>query len=94
MGKRIEHANRLNLENAFHWHFLISIRCQGDSGGPMMLPVYRNGLFPYYQIGVISYGAGCARAKIPGVYTNVQKYAHWIKVKLNEKVELVTDQNE
>lgn len=30
--------------------------CQGDSGGPLMLPIHRNGLFPFYQIGVISYG--------------------------------------
>lgn len=32
--------------------------CFGDSGGPMMLPIHENGEFPYYLIGVISYGKG------------------------------------
>lgn len=35
--------------------------CQGDSGGPLMLPVFENGRFPFYQIGIVSYGTGCAR---------------------------------
>lgn len=30
--------------------------CQGDSGGPLMLPEFMNGKFPYFQIGVNSYG--------------------------------------
>lgn len=59
--------------------------CQGDSGGPLMLPIYSNGKFPFYQIGVISYGAGCAREKIPGVYTNVERFAHWIRIHLRKK---------
>lgn len=53
--------------------------CQGDSGGPLMLPVHQDGKFPFYQIGVVSYGIGCARPNIPGVYANVQHYADWIK---------------
>lgn len=24
----------------------------GDSGGPLMLPVYENGTYPYYQLGI------------------------------------------
>lgn len=32
--------------------------CYGDSGGPMMLPIHENGRFPYYQIGIVSYGKG------------------------------------
>lgn len=33
--------------------------CQGDSGGPMMLPMRVGDEFPFYQIGINSYGVGC-----------------------------------
>ncbi|XP_035892188.1 venom protease-like [Anopheles stephensi] len=52
--------------------------CQGDSGGPLMLPYLVNRKFHYFQIGVVSYGVGCARAEIPGVYTRVAKFVDWI----------------
>lgn len=32
--------------------------CQGDSGGPLMLPIQTEGKFPFYQIGVVSWGVG------------------------------------
>lgn len=54
--------------------------CQGDSGGPLMFPIRgADDDFRYYQIGIVSFGIGCARAEIPGVYTSVQKFADWIK---------------
>lgn len=56
--------------------------CQGDSGGPLMVPEFTNGKFPYFQIGINSYGYGCARPNIPGVYTNVRNYIQWIDSKL------------
>ncbi|XP_062557292.1 uncharacterized protein LOC134222163 [Armigeres subalbatus] len=60
--------------------------CQGDSGGPLMLP-QRDGVdFYYYQVGVVSYGVGCARAEVPGVYTRVAKFVDWIQQKVNEPV--------
>ncbi len=48
--------------------------CQGDSGGPLF--VERDSEF--VQAGIVSFGEGCARPDIPGVYTRVQSYTDWV----------------
>ncbi|XP_070849286.1 trypsin-like [Chaetodon trifascialis] len=48
--------------------------CQGDSGGPM---VTKEG-FAWVQIGVVSWGEGCALPDFPGVYARVSQYQEWI----------------
>lgn len=45
--------------------------CSGDSGGPF---VCEN-----MQVGIVSFGYGCAQADIPGVYTKVSAYRHFIE---------------
>jgi len=46
--------------------------CQGDSGGPMFK---RNASNEWVQVGITSWGIGCAQPNAPGVYTEVRTFA-------------------
>ncbi|WP_165435229.1 trypsin-like serine protease [Bradyrhizobium sp. Leo121] len=50
--------------------------CQGDSGGPLL---YRGLLAETIQIGVVSWGAGCAQPRSYGVYASVANAEGWIR---------------
>lgn len=45
--------------------------CQGDSGGPM---IRRDAAGTFVEVGIVSWGYGCARAGYPGVYTQVSAF--------------------
>ncbi|KAG7315722.1 hypothetical protein KOW79_020588 [Hemibagrus wyckioides] len=48
--------------------------CQGDSGGPLVTR-YNN---TWFLSGIVSWGKGCARSDVYGVYTRVSIFAEWI----------------
>jgi secreted trypsin-like serine protease len=48
--------------------------CQGDSGGPLLV----RGDYALVQVGIVSFGYGCAIPGFDGVYTRVSAFAEWI----------------
>ncbi|MCK5829012.1 MAG: serine protease [Methylococcales bacterium] len=61
--------------------------CQGDSGGPLI--VFDSQTQSWRQVGITSWGDGCARKGFYGVYTRVKKYASFISDNIcsaNEKL--------
>lgn len=56
--------------------------CQGDSGGPFVANIAGKAT----QIGVVSWGKGCALRLKYGVYTRVSSYAGWLSDTMSTKV--------
>ena len=55
--------------------FLFKIVLQGDGGGPLVCE--QDG--QWYQVGIVSFGIGCGRRGVPGVYTRVQAFQPWLE---------------
>ncbi|KAK3091922.1 hypothetical protein FSP39_023749 [Pinctada imbricata] len=52
--------------------------CSGDSGGALLCPTSPL-VDTWRATGIVSWGLGCAVPNVPGVYTQVSKYATWIR---------------
>jgi len=49
--------------------------CQGDSGGPLVIRSDAGDV----QVGVVSWGIGCAHQSFPGVYARISSQYEWIR---------------
>lgn len=61
--------------------------CQGDSGGGLYTQLESR----FILSGIVSYGDGCARPMLPGIYTRVSYYLNWIEEEIKK---LYPDSNE
>ncbi|UYV81272.1 CLIPA15 [Cordylochernes scorpioides] len=50
--------------------------CQGDGGGPLVCETEEEGV--YELTGLVSWGFGCGRPGVPGVYVQVSSYIGWL----------------
>ncbi|MFL9827702.1 trypsin-like serine protease [Rhodoplanes sp. SY1] len=57
--------------------------CQGDSGGPLFVP---DSAGKQVQVGVVSWGRGCARKGYYGVYASVGIFQSWIRKHVRDAV--------
>eukprot|EP01134_Creolimax_fragrantissima_P007705 CFRG7705T1 len=55
--------------------------CEGDSGGPMYIQDLENQ--EYYQVGIVSFGLGCANEGFYGVYSSVNYFETWIRATMD-----------
>ena len=54
--------------------------CQGDSGGPLVIKGdANNGGGEDVQVGIVSWGVGCANPNFPGVYARISEGYDWIR---------------
>eukprot|EP00584_Thalassiosira_punctigera_P027200 CAMPEP_0172576890 /NCGR_PEP_ID=MMETSP1067-20121228/137953_1 /TAXON_ID=265564 ORGANISM="Thalassiosira punctigera, Strain Tpunct2005C2" /NCGR_SAMPLE_ID=MMETSP1067 /ASSEMBLY_ACC=CAM_ASM_000444 /LENGTH=755 /DNA_ID=CAMNT_0013369569 /DNA_START=150 /DNA_END=2417 /DNA_ORIENTATION=- len=51
--------------------------CQGDSGGPIFDALTQR------QVGIVSWGYGCADSRYPGVYSRISSQYNWIKAQID-----------
>jgi len=53
--------------------------CQGDSGGPLVIIGSDSSGAEDVQVGVVSWGIGCASSNFPGVYARVSSVYDWVR---------------
>lgn len=71
--------------------------CSGDSGGPLVVPnldAEENSEPEWIQVGVVSWGRGCAEPDAYGVYTRTSSFIEWVEAQLGPDQLNVYEPNE
>lgn len=58
--------------------------CMGDGGSPLVCPIDETEI-NYVQVGIVSWGVGCATKDVPGVYTHVAYFRNWIDKEIDRE---------
>ncbi|XP_044259181.1 phenoloxidase-activating factor 2-like [Tribolium madens] len=91
---KVECQNRFRktrLKTRFHLHpsFMCAggeegeDACSGDGGGPLVCRI--EGEDRFQQVGIVSWGLGCATKGIPGAYADVAFLRNWIDNEINRR---------
>ncbi|CAO1441008.1 unnamed protein product [Diamesa serratosioi] len=81
---------RLSKVFKLHYSFLCAggeegiDMCRNDGGSPLVCPIEGQDGY-YYQTGIVSWGIGCGKIGVPGVYTKVSQFRNWIDQQIAEK---------
>jgi len=51
--------------------------CQGDSGGPLSYLDINGGKQVWWLMGAVSFGVGCGRENLGGVYAEISHFTKW-----------------
>ena len=81
-----EYCNNVIPSNQKNWNAQICAgslngsvdTCQGDSGGGLFTIDESLNKTIHVVSGIVSYGDGCAKIFLPGIYTRVSYYTDWI----------------
>jgi secreted trypsin-like serine protease len=65
---------KTSVNYAAYLYHLFHACLQGDSGGPLFYCDQT-----CVQLGVVSFGIGCAEPQYPGVYSSVSKFHRWVE---------------
>ena len=53
--------------------------CVGDSGGPLIFPGQNGDGSDDVQVGIVSFGVGCANPDFPGIYARISDQWEWLE---------------
>lgn len=65
--------------------------CDGDSGGPLFVTDSETQFD--WLVGIVSFGIGCARAEIPGVYARVAPFTMWARDVMGQQLPSTSGEN-